>query len=849
MQKHLQKLLLLAAMLLVPWVTQAQGVQGCTFSTGSDTTAWITLSSSATHITAIEGEDDIEGVCISIGFDFYFGGYTYTQFSCNPNGRFRLGSTPCSWYWTQPFMTLTDPDNNDLPFITAFGMDNTLEATGSYVKYELVGTAPNRILVVEYLTPSEYDADGDLVNYQIQLMEDSNRVRLVYGANNATYFDGYQIGLAGSATDILMVNPTTHSTFTSGTSTTFDSWPGVGRYYQFTMGYPPLCPDITNIALDNVSAGSAILSWSIGSGSPVSYDIEYYQQGSTAAPTTLTSTTQSVALTGLDSNTTYVFRVRANCGTDGYGNWDSTVFATSMLPCLLIDSTSTDTVIFSNGTSTYSGVLVYSSWGNTMYQTVYTASELNAAGIQAGGITGVDFGFSTNSSYAKEFTIFMGTTSRTSFSSSSDYVDPGTLQQVYGPAAHPLNTSGWQHYNFTEPFMWDGVSNIIVCTFMNQPSGSSHSSSSFSGYYTAANMGASMYRYKDGEPYTLSNYNGSSGGGNTTSNRASVHFYLGSCGQRATCAAPVVQIDSVEATQVHLSWLPGFQETSWTVDYRVHGSTSWTPAGAATTTNATITGLTPATHYDFRVVVTCGDDIFASVVSTITSCVPIAHSSLPFTNSFEDLTASSGSPLAVCWNRGYWSGSYNPNSYPYASTSYYHTGSKSLYFYGYGTTTRSWVCLPEFEDSINTLRLRFWAKKSSTSYSGLMKVGVMTDPTDWNTFQPVTTEQTDYTTNWQQFEVSLGHAPAEGYITIAVVSDNSLSNYMYIDDVTVDEIPFCTMPVIDSVVATTTTADIYMSDIDNAVGFTMQISHGGTSSTITGSSSPISLTGLNPGTE
>ena len=179
-----------------------------------------------------------------------------------------------------------------------------------------------------------------------------------------------------------------------------------------------------------MSAGSAVLSWSIGSGSPASYDIEYYQQGSTAVPTTLTSTTQSVALTGLDSNTTYVFRVRANCGTDGYGNWDSTVFATSMLPCLMVDSTSADTIVFSNGESTYSGVLVYSSWGNTMYQTVYTASELSAAGVQAGGIIGVDFGFSTNSSYAKEFTIFMGTTSRTSFSSSTDYVDPGTLQQV-----------------------------------------------------------------------------------------------------------------------------------------------------------------------------------------------------------------------------------------------------------------------------------------------------------------------------------------------------------------------------------------------------------------------------------
>ena len=96
MQKHLQKLLLIVAMMVVPWVTQAQGVQSSAFSTGSDATAWITLSSSATHITAIEGEDDEASGCINIGFDFYFGGFTYTQFSCNSNGRFRLGPDACS---------------------------------------------------------------------------------------------------------------------------------------------------------------------------------------------------------------------------------------------------------------------------------------------------------------------------------------------------------------------------------------------------------------------------------------------------------------------------------------------------------------------------------------------------------------------------------------------------------------------------------------------------------------------------------------------------------------------------------------------------------------------------------
>ena len=188
MLKHVPKLLLILTMLVVPWAMQAQEVQYYRMDTGSDTSMWITLSSSATHVLAVEGEDDETSGLINIGFTFSFGGSSYTQFSCNSNGRLRLGSVPCSNHWLLPFTELTDPMYNDLPFITAFGMDNTLEGSGSHVKYELVGTAPNRILVIEYRTPSEYDEDGDLVNYQIQLLEDSNRVRLVYGTTDASNF-------------------------------------------------------------------------------------------------------------------------------------------------------------------------------------------------------------------------------------------------------------------------------------------------------------------------------------------------------------------------------------------------------------------------------------------------------------------------------------------------------------------------------------------------------------------------------------------------------------------------------------------------------------------------------------
>ena len=47
MQKHLQKLLLLAAMMLVPWVTQGQGFNyTCNFDSDSDTAGWVFVNGS-----------------------------------------------------------------------------------------------------------------------------------------------------------------------------------------------------------------------------------------------------------------------------------------------------------------------------------------------------------------------------------------------------------------------------------------------------------------------------------------------------------------------------------------------------------------------------------------------------------------------------------------------------------------------------------------------------------------------------------------------------------------------------------------------------------------------------------
>ena len=110
--------------LILPCATQAQSLLDYTFSTGTDATAWVTLSSSATEVSSIY-DDDQGSSLINIGFTFQFCGTNYTQWSCNSNGRVRLGSTAVSNYWANPFTTssLTNTSyGNDLPLLAAFGM-------------------------------------------------------------------------------------------------------------------------------------------------------------------------------------------------------------------------------------------------------------------------------------------------------------------------------------------------------------------------------------------------------------------------------------------------------------------------------------------------------------------------------------------------------------------------------------------------------------------------------------------------------------------------------------------------------------------------------------------------------
>lgn len=93
-------------------------------------------------------------------------------------------------------------------------------------------------------------------------------------------------------------------------------------------------------------------------------------------------------------------------------------------------------------------------------QYLFTAAELNAAGLQIGNITALAFNVTSLGSGGamNNYTITIAPTTATSLTTTFD-ASPGTT--VYGPTAYTA-VSGTNTHTFTTPFAWNGTSNIVV---------------------------------------------------------------------------------------------------------------------------------------------------------------------------------------------------------------------------------------------------------------------------------------------------------------------------------------------------------------------------------------------------
>lgn len=253
-------------------------------------------------------------------------------------------------------------------------------------------------------------------------------------------------------------------------------------------------------------------------------------------------------------------------------------------------------------------------------------------------------------------------------------------------------------------------------------------------------------------------------------------------------------LDGVSSQSATIRWTDPNVPHATRYRFRYAPSASFSAANPATyildsctSQSASLSGLAPSTTYTIEVCAVAPGYVSAwTAFQFRTDCGAIAHSALPYSYGFEDATSSGASgEIHSCYRRF----SNSTTAYPYPTSTYHASGSYGLLFYA-TSSSYSYLVLPIFADSVNTLQVSFDIRQYSASNAAPLRVGVIDDPFDVGSFfelDCISAASTSWTTV---------HVPLTAYrgsaTHIALLCD--AAGYVPIDNLVVEEAPSCVSP-------------------------------------------------------
>jgi hypothetical protein len=311
---------------------QAQTTANYAFSTA--TTGSLALDANGNSVDMSTGTTQLIGAAsdsgassvTNIGFNYYFYGNPFTQFSVSANGMLQLGSTAVSGT-----TYVASGGSTTAPKFSPIASDAITASTtdGGGVFSKVVGSAPNRCLVVQWVEYLYYGNTTSPATFQMRLYETTGVIEYVYGAmpvGATAYSSGYSIGFsAGSSANQLACITTSANTVSTSTFTTNaytagtsianldSSANGSRRVYKFTPPVPASGP--TGLTFATVSTTGMTLNWTAAA--DLTNLVKYVVFNSTNGGTTYNYVntvalgTNTYAATGLIPGTTYTWKVVA----------------------------------------------------------------------------------------------------------------------------------------------------------------------------------------------------------------------------------------------------------------------------------------------------------------------------------------------------------------------------------------------------------------------------------------------------------------------------------------------------------------------------------------------------------
>lgn len=182
------KVILLLLTVFISLTIQAQLNYSFTAATGT-----YTANSGGTTLINTD-VDDALSAAQNIGFTFTYGCTNYTRFIASSNGFISLGAVLTDAIYNNSMATIGQG-----PLLAPLWDDLRTRATNSTVNYVLTGSAPNRVLTVEWLNMRwDLNSSSDVISFQLKLYETSNNIEFIYKAGAVTPNNaGASIGISG----------------------------------------------------------------------------------------------------------------------------------------------------------------------------------------------------------------------------------------------------------------------------------------------------------------------------------------------------------------------------------------------------------------------------------------------------------------------------------------------------------------------------------------------------------------------------------------------------------------------------------------------------------------------------
>lgn len=294
-------------------------------------------NSSAAFLSMVGFNNSAANTAVTIPFTFYYDNVGYTNVFISDNGFIILGTlVSAAIANTAPISGNT----NNSAAIACYGANLASGALGgtAEIRYETIGTFPNRVFVVQYKDMqrrTSLTTLNGMMNMQIRLSEKTGVVQTIYrdafSSTSATIFGG-QIGLRGSVNTDFSVRKQTGliwpSTTIVGTTNAdvlntqgVSPGPGVvqgnlaGTQFTWTPCFTPSTV-LASMAGDNSTLNVSWTNPNVVPSAGIDWEVRTSGAGGSGASGLFASgnsSTNAVAVPGLSIGVAYCVYIKSNC--------------------------------------------------------------------------------------------------------------------------------------------------------------------------------------------------------------------------------------------------------------------------------------------------------------------------------------------------------------------------------------------------------------------------------------------------------------------------------------------------------------------------------------------------------